>query len=52
MDGIGMAQYCEICGEELDSEEKDFGICDRCRNKDEKQAEYQVDNDYIDPGIT
>ncbi|MFO7677356.1 MAG: hypothetical protein R6V50_03110 [Thermoplasmatota archaeon] len=47
-----MAQYCEICGDELDSEEKEYGICDKCRNREEEDTEYKKDDDYIDPGIT
>lgn len=47
-----MAQYCEICGEELDSEEKDYGICEKCRSIEGSEEQYQVDKEYIDPGIT
>lgn len=52
LDGVGMAQYCEICGDELESEEKEDGICNRCKNKEQEEPEYQIDADYIDPGIT
>ena len=48
-----MAEYCEICGEELDPSEEEDGICNKCKNvKEEEDDEYEKDDDYIDPGIT
>ena len=46
-----MTEYCEICGEELDSDEEEFGICKNCK-KGRDDKEYEKDEDYIDPGIT
>jgi len=45
-----MAEYCEICGEELGP--SDEGICSKCKNVKEEDDEYEKDDDYIDPGIT
>lgn len=46
-----MVEYCEICGEELDSDEEN-GICRKCKDT-QKVDESKVDvDDYIDPGIT
>ena len=48
-----MAEYCEICGEELSPEEEDEGICENCKiAKQSKQEQYKEDEDYLDPGIT
>ncbi|UCH71772.1 MAG: hypothetical protein JSW62_05070 [Thermoplasmatales archaeon] len=47
-----MAEYCEICGEELDTDEEEEGICSKCKNTKEEDDEYEKDEDYIDPGVT
>jgi hypothetical protein len=47
-----MIEYCEICGEELDPDEEEDGICDKCKNVKDEDDEYEKDEDYIDPGIT
>ena len=47
-----MTEYCEICGEELDPEEEDEGICKNCKIAKESKEEYKEDKDYVDPGIT
>jgi len=46
-----MAEYCEICGEELDPDEEDDDICKNCK-KAESEEKYESDEDYIDPGVT
>ena len=46
-----MTEYCEICSEELDQQEEEDGICKKCK-KAEKEEGYEVDENYIDPGIT
>jgi len=45
-----MTEYCDICGEKLDPDEEEYGICKACSNKQDE--EYKIDEDYIDPGIT
>jgi hypothetical protein len=45
-----MSEYCEVCGEELDENERYEGICSKCKRQ--SQEEYKKDEDYIDPGIT
>ena len=45
-----MTEYCEICGEELKESEEAEGICKKCKTQEEE--EYEVDEDYVDPGIT
>ena len=45
-----MTEYCEICGDELDPDEEEEGICKNCKNS--KNSENEKDEDYIDPGIT
>jgi hypothetical protein len=47
-----MAEYCEICGEELDPDEEEYGICENCRKSQEEDEEYDKDEEYIDPGVT
>lgn len=47
-----MVEFCEICGEELDEDEETEGICKKCKKQDESEEEYEVDEKYIDPGIT
>ena len=47
-----MAEYCEICDEELDKDEEEEGICSKCKNAKEEDYEYEKDEDYIDPGVT
>jgi hypothetical protein len=47
-----MAEYCEICGEELDPDEEEEGICDKCKSVKDEDDEYKKDEDYIDPGVT
>jgi len=47
-----MAEYCEICGDELDSDDEEYGICKKCKKIQEEDEEYEKDEDYIDPGIT
>jgi predicted amidophosphoribosyltransferase len=46
-----MTEYCENCGEELDPDEENEGICKNCK-KSLEDEEYKSDEDYIDPGIT
>jgi len=46
-----MTEYCEICGKELEEDEEYDGICKKCK-KQEDEEEYEVDENYIDPGIT
>ena len=46
-----MAEYCENCGEELNSDEEYEGICKNCK-KPQEEAEYKSDENYVDPGIT
>jgi len=46
-----MAEYCEICGEELDPDEELEGICKNCK-KSQEEEEYKSDKDFVDPGIT
>ena len=46
-----MAEYCEICGEELASEEEDEGICKNCKTSKSEEGNYAKDEDYVDPGI-
>jgi hypothetical protein len=46
-----MAEYCEICGEELDYDEEEHGICKKCK-KGQEDEDYEKDDDYIDPGVT
>ena len=43
-----MAEYCEICGEELDTDDEAEGICKNCKKPQEQGGE----EEYIDPGIT
>ena len=45
-----MTEYCEICGEELESEEEFEGICKNCKNS--QQSEEKDEEEYIDPGVT
>ena len=46
-----MVEYCEICGEELDPDEDEDGICRKC--KDAQKADGSKEHEeYIDPGIT
>ena len=47
-----MTEYCEICGEELDPDEEEEGICKNCKSSNNSKDEYEKDEDYIDPGIT
>ena len=47
-----MAEYCENCGEELDPEDEEEGICKNCKIAQKAEEEYEKDEDYIDPGIT
>ncbi len=47
-----MTEYCEICGEELTSEEEDEGICEKCKIAKQSKEAYKEDKEYIDPGIT
>ena len=46
-----MAEYCEICGEELAPDEEEDGICKNCK-KTQSEEEYKSDKDFIDPGVT
>ena len=46
-----MTEYCEICGEELESYEEDEGICKNCKNV-KSEENHEKDEEYIDPGIT
>ena len=47
-----MTKYCEICGEELSTEEEAEGICENCKISQNDNSNYEKDDDYIDPGIT
>jgi hypothetical protein len=47
-----MTEYCESCNEELDSDEEEEGICKRCRRNLDDDEEYEMDEDFIDPGVT
>jgi len=47
-----MTEYCKICGDELDPDEEEYGICDKCKKEQEDDEEYEKDENYIDPGIT
>jgi len=46
-----MTEFCEICGEELDLDEENEGICENCK-KSQKEEKYKSDEDFVDPGIT
>ena len=47
-----MSEFCERCGEELDLDEEDEGICKKCKKGQQEDEEYEEDDEYIDPGIT
>jgi DNA-directed RNA polymerase subunit M/transcription elongation factor TFIIS len=47
-----MTEYCENCGEELEPDEEEEGICKKCKNAEETEEEYQKDEDFIDPAVT
>lgn len=48
-----MTEYCEICGNELDPDEEEDGICENCKNSsNDEDEEYKKDEDYIDPAVT
>lgn len=47
-----MTEYCEICGNELDEDELDEGICERCKRSGKTDENYVSDENFIDPGIT
>ena len=47
-----MVEYCEICGEELDPDEEEFGICENCKKGKKVDEEYEKDEEFIDPGVT
>jgi len=46
-----MTNYCEICGDELDPEEEEEGVCKNCK-KSQQDGNYKEDEEYVDPGIT
>lgn len=46
-----MAKYCEICGEELDPEEENEGICENCKTSRNEEPNSE-EEEYHDPGIT
>jgi len=46
-----MAGYCEICGDELDTDDEDEGICKNCK-KGDIEEKYESDEDFIDPAVT
>ena len=46
-----MTSYCEICGEELNPEEEDEGICENCKKRQQEET-YEKDEEFIDPGVT
>jgi len=46
-----MTEYCEICGEELDPDEEEYGICSNCK-KAKNDDDYEDEEDFIDPGVT
>ncbi len=43
-----MTEYCSICGDELDPEEEDEGICQSCKLS---QAQGHPDADDIEPDM-
>jgi len=47
-----MSEYYEICGEELDLDDEEYGVCKKCKKTQEEDEEYEREEDYIDPGIT
>ena len=47
-----MTMYCKICGDELDPEKEADGICEKCKNLQTDDLNYEKDDDYIDPGVT
>lgn len=47
-----MADYCEICGQELDPDEKEEGICKKCKAPLNKNEEYESDEEFVDPAVT
>ena len=47
-----MAEYCEICGEELDYDEEEYGICKNCKKDKQEEENYKEDKEFIDPGVT
>ena len=47
-----MTEYCEICGEELDYDEEEFGICKKCKKEQKEDENYEKDEEFIDPGVT
>jgi len=44
-----MAEYCEFCDAELDSDEEEEGICKKCKKLQESDEE---EEEFIDPGVT
>lgn len=44
--------YCEICGEELNSEEEDEGICENCKTSQKQETLNDNEKDDYDPAIT
>ena len=47
-----MVEFCEICGEELDADEEEYGICEKCKKSQGVNEEYEKDEEFIDPGVT
>lgn len=47
-----LTEYCEICEEELDSDEERDGICKKCKKEQSEDEEYETDENFIDPGVT
>ena len=45
-----MTTYCEICGEELASQEEEEGICEKCKKSIDE--EYEKDEEFNDPAVT
>jgi hypothetical protein len=47
-----VTEYCEFCDEELEADEVAEGVCKKCKKLQEEDDEYEVDEDFIDPGVT
>lgn len=47
-----MTTYCEICEEELTSEEAEEGVCKKCKKSIDEDEEYEKDEEFNDPAVT
>ena len=47
-----MAMYCEICGDELDTEKQAESICENCKKLRCNDFNYEKDEDFVDPAVT